>query len=162
MDRADARASQDRVGRFDNHWEIDGDPVAFRVVALPNDRGLIAALVQMTINTVEAGVELAVLEPFDRNIARDEGSILYLGERLRPGDAFGLIRPELVGVLQRRRVHFLVLGLVHEGVRLPLRGHIINLVRHRHFLPAHPYAADGYSFVSGHYATASARPTSCG
>src|SRR5215831_17740785 len=67
MDRADARTSQDRVGRLDNHWEIDGDPVAFldallfqhigelahlsmqlfvsdlpvvlRVVALPNDRG---------------------------------------------------------------------------------------------------------------------------
>src|SRR5215470_13267879 len=108
MDRADARASQNRIGRLDNHRQVDSDPVAFlyavlfqhigelahlrmqllvgnlfvilRVVALPYDCGLVAPLRQMAIDAVEARVELSVLEPFDRNVAWGEGSILYLGE----------------------------------------------------------------------------------
>src|SRR5262249_50713002 len=39
-------------------------------------------------------------------------------------------RPERVRLLERARVHFLVLGLVDEGAFLPLRGNIIDFVRH--------------------------------
>src|SRR6185503_16955519 len=96
MDRADARACEDGDRRLRDHRHVDGDAVAFldaarlqdvgkaadlgvqllvgellvvlRIVAFPEDGGLVTAFGQMTVNTVVAGVECAVLEPFDRAI----------------------------------------------------------------------------------------------
>ena len=107
MDRADPRAGQHRVGRFRDHRQIDGDAVALLdvpgaqdvghladfvvqlavgdvlglrgIVALPDDRGLVAALVEMPVDAVPGDVEDAVLEPFDRDVAGREGDVLDLG-----------------------------------------------------------------------------------
>ena len=122
MNGADPRAGQHRVSGFRDHRQIDGDAVALLdiagaqyvgeladlvmqlaiadvlrlrgIVALPDDRGLVAALVQMAVDAVPGDVEDAVLEPFDRYIAGRKGRVLDLGERLDPADAFGLLGPE--------------------------------------------------------------------
>ena len=90
MDRADARAGEHRVGRLGDHRHVDGDAVALldavrlqhigeaadilvqlaigdvlalaRVVALPQDRGLVGARRQMPVDAVVGGVERAVLD----------------------------------------------------------------------------------------------------
>ena len=126
MDRADARAGEHRVGRFRNHRHIDGDavalldaarfqhigeladfrvqlpvgdiPVVLRVVALPDDRRLLAALGEMPVDAIVGNVQNAVLEPFDRDVARREGDVLDPGEGLDPVHPLGLFAPETVRV----------------------------------------------------------------
>ena len=110
-----------------------GDVLRLRgIVALPDDRGLVAALVEMPVDAVPGDVEHAVLEPFDRDLAGREGGVLDLGEGLDPVDALGLFGPEAVGIADRARIHFAVLGLVDKGALGPFRGHVVNLLGHRH------------------------------
>ena len=96
MDGADARAGEDRVGRFRNHRHVDGDAIAlldvavaqhvgeaadfvvqfakgdflgfFRIVAFPDDGDLVTARMQMPVDAIVGGVGDAVLEPFDRDV----------------------------------------------------------------------------------------------
>ena len=165
MDRADARAGEHRIRGFRDHRHIDGDAVAllhdavahdvgeaadlvvqfligdvlaiFRIVAFPDDRGLVGALRQVAVDAVIGGVERAVLEPLDRDVARLVGGVLHLGEGLHPADALGLLAPERVGVLDRGRVHLLVLGVVDERAALPLSRNVVNLVSDIVTPPAH-------------------------
>ena len=53
-----------------------------RIVAFPDDRGLVAALVQMPVDAVLGDIEDAILEPFDRDVAGREAGVLDLGEGL--------------------------------------------------------------------------------
>ena len=165
MDGADARAGEHGVGRLRDHRHVDGDAVALldvavaqhvgeaadlvvqlligdvlgilRIVAFPDDRGLIAAAVQMAVDAVVGDVGRAVLEPFDRDVGLVEGGVLDLAERLGPVDALGLLRPRTRRVGERAPVHLLVFGVVDEGALLPLGGHFVNLVRHFVILHAH-------------------------
>src|SRR5260370_7370396 len=84
----------------------------------------------MAVDAVPRDIEDAVLEPFDRNVARGEGCVLDLGERFHPADALGLLCPEPVGVLDRARIHLLVLGLIGPGALGPSARDIINFRRH--------------------------------
>jgi hypothetical protein len=96
MDGADAGAGEHGDRRFDDHGQVDGDAVTLldaealerigefadarmefaigdgilraRLVAFPDDGGLIAARFQMPVEAGDGGVERAVLEPFDRDI----------------------------------------------------------------------------------------------
>src|SRR6202043_1929742 len=159
MNGADPRAGQHRVGGFRNHRKIDRDAVALLdvagaqdvgefadfvvqltigdvlrlrgIVALPDDRSLVAALVEMPVDAIPGDVEDAVLEPFDRNMAGREGGVLDLGERLDPADAPGLFAPEALGVVDRARIHFAVFGFIDEGALGPFRRHVVNLLGHR-------------------------------
>src|SRR5437899_10143462 len=84
----------------------------------------------MAVDAVPRDIEDAVLEPFDRNVPGREGCVLDLGERLHPADALGLLGPEPVGILDRARIHLLVLGLIGPGALGPFRRHIINFLGH--------------------------------
>src|SRR6184192_1441555 len=84
----------------------------------------------MAVDAVPRDIEDAVLEPFDRNVPGREGCVLDLGERLHPSDALGLLGPEAVGILDRARIHLLVLGLIGPGALGPFRRHIINFLGH--------------------------------
>ena len=158
MDGADPRASEHGIGDFRNHRQIDGDPVAFLdvavaqdvgqpahlvvqlaigdvlgllgIVAFPDDRGLIGALGKMPVDAVVGGVEHAVLEPFDRDIARAEGAVLDLARCSVPVQALGFLGPKAVGVLERARVHLLVLVGVDIGAFLPLRRNVVDFLGH--------------------------------
>ena len=163
MDGADARAGEHGHRSFGNHRHIDSDAVAFldaarlqhvgktadlgvqllvseflvvlRIVAFPENGGLVTAFGQVTVDAVVADVECAVLEPLDGNVVRIVRGVLHLGEGLDPVDALGLLGPEAVRVLDRTVVHLLVLGVVDEGALPPFSRHVIDLIGHRHFLP---------------------------
>ncbi|MNP41228.1 hypothetical protein D3C76_1349180 [compost metagenome] len=93
------------------------DVAAFgRVIALPDDRDLIAALGQMTVQAVVGNVQGAVGEPFDVDMVIVEGGLLHRGERLDPVEALGLLAPEAVRVDDRLLVHRLVGRLVGQRV----------------------------------------------
>ena len=111
---------------------------SFGIVAFPDDRGLVGALGQMAVDAVVGDVQRAVLEPFDRDVARRERGVLDLVERLDPVDALGLLGPEAVRVGDRALVHLLVLGLVDEGALLPLGGNLVDLVVGHRLLHAQP------------------------
>src|SRR4051794_39734835 len=158
MDRADPCAGKHRVCRFRYHRKIDRDAIAFfdiagaqdvrepadfvvqlpvgdvlrvrGIVTFPDDRGLIAALLQMAVDTVPGDIENAILEPFDRNVSGRKRRVLDLGERLHPADALGLLGPEPVGIADRTGVHLLVLGLVDKGAFGPFRGYIVDFLGH--------------------------------
>ena len=100
MDRADARASEHRIGRLGNHWQVDRDAIALLdavsfqhigeksdatrklrigdvgglrgIVAFPDDGRLVGALGQMPIDAIVGDVGDSVLEPFDRDVVRVE------------------------------------------------------------------------------------------
>ncbi len=167
MDGADAGAGEHRDRRLQDHRHVDGDAVALLdaarlqhvgeaadlgvqlligellvglgVVAFPQERGLVAALGEMAVDAIVAGVERAVLEPFDRDVVRIVGGVLHLGEGLDPVDALGLLAPELGRVLHRGGVHFLVLGVVHIGALLPIGGNVIDLIGHLNLPPCPRY-----------------------
>ena len=97
----------------------------------------------MAVDAVVGGVERAVLEPFDRDVARVVGRVLDLAERLDPVDALGLLGPEPVRVLDRALVHLLVLGVVDEAALLPLGRNLVNLVGHTFLLVRAQFRAPG-------------------
>ena len=158
MNGADPRAGQHRVGGFRDHRQIDGDAVALLdvpgaqdvghpadfvvqlpvgdvlglrgIVALPDDRGLVAALVEMAVDAVPGGVQDAVLEPFDRDVAGGEGDVLDLVEGLHPVDAPGLFGPEAIGVGDRAGIHFAVFGVIDIGALGPIGGYVVNFLGH--------------------------------
>lgn len=68
------------------------------VVAFPDDRGLVAALVQMTVETVGREVQGAIFIPFDGDVSRRERGIFHLCVRFNPIEDFTLLAPEGIGV----------------------------------------------------------------
>ena len=162
MNGADARAGEHGVGRFRDHRQVDGDAVAIldamlfqhigeaadllvqltigdmardgRVVALPDDRGLVGAVAQMPVDAVHGGVGGSVLEPFDRDIVRLEAGVLHLRIGRDPGQAVALLAPEPFRVVQRPRVKLLVFRLVDGGVRFPLVRRGIDFLGHERSL----------------------------
>ncbi|CCE09981.1 hypothetical protein BRAS3843_3500009 [Bradyrhizobium sp. STM 3843] len=158
MDRADTGAGQHRIGGFRDHRQIDRDPVALAdiavaqdvghladfvvqlaignvpalrgIVALPDDRGLVAASGEMPVDAVVGGVQNAILEPFDGDVAGRERAILDLVRRLVPVDAPGLLGPEPVRIGDRAGVHLAVFRLIDEGAFRPLSRHVVDLLGH--------------------------------
>ena len=133
--------------------------VVLGIVAFPDDGGLVAALGEMAIDAIVGGVERAVLEPFDRDVMRVERGVLDLGEGLDPIDALGLFGPEAVRILDRARVHLIVLGVVDQSALLPIGRNVIDLVGHRN--SSQPTLRRGRLLARcyTYYATASSRAT---
>ncbi len=144
MHRADAGAGQHGDGGLGDHRHVDGHPVALAdaqllqdvgqlagllmeltigeglvvlgIVALPDDRRLVAARLEVAVDAVGADVQRAVLEPADVHVVGVEGGVLDLGGRLEPVEALGLLAPEPLWVVDRLPVHGLVGGLVGVGL----------------------------------------------
>ena len=85
---------------------------------------------EMPVDAIPGDVEDAVLEPFDRNMAGREGGVLDLGERLHPVDPLALFGPEAVGIADRARIHFAVLGVIDPGALGPFGRYVVNLLGH--------------------------------
>jgi hypothetical protein len=95
-----------------------GDPaVLARVVALPDDRDLVAAGGEVAVHAVRGDVERAVMEPADMQVAGVVGDVLHLRVGPDPVDPAAVLGPEADGILQGVRVHRLVLGGVDPGAR---------------------------------------------
>ena len=146
VDRADPRAGEHRVGGFGDHRQVDRDRVAFldalvledvgeaadvlvkllvgdifgitRLVALEDDRGLVAALLEMAVDAVHRDVGDAVLVPFDRDLVGIIRAVHHFGKRLDPVDPLAVLAPEGVRVVKRGLVHLLIFGLVDQRTLL--------------------------------------------
>ncbi len=163
MDGADARASEHGISRLGDHRHIDRDRVALldalrlqhigeaadmivqfaigdmerlvRIVAFPDDRRLVAAGFEMTVEAVHRDIGDAILIPFDRDPARTEGRVLHLGEGLDPIDARApLFAPKAVGIIDRMGIELGIFCRVDIGSFRPLGTDGIDFIRHG-FLP---------------------------
>jgi hypothetical protein len=63
--------------------------VAVRIVALPDDRGLVRLVVEVPVNAVVTDIQLTILVPPDVQIVLRVGNVLDLGKRLDPVDDTG-------------------------------------------------------------------------
>ncbi len=183
MHRADAGAGQHGDRGLDDHRQVDADPVALlhadlaqavgeladpreqlgvghaavavRVVALPDDRDVVAAPgLHVAVQAGDGGVEHAVLEPFDRDVVvtrAPEACVLDLRGLAHPGDAAHLLAPEGVGVggcggdhrRAARGVHARLAGDVGLDVDETVVGHVLA--------PSFPWSTD---LVATHTRTA--------
>ncbi len=119
------RAGEHGDGDLGNHRQIDGDAVALanaerlqgvgalahalvelsiaqalgtsRIVRFPDDSGLVAALLEMAVQTVRRHVESAVVEPADVKIRRVKTHIFDARKGLQPIDAPSDLPPEILG-----------------------------------------------------------------
>ena len=151
MNRADTGTGEHRHRGFGNHRHVDRYPITLLyaaifehigefadflvqfaigqlailagIVPFPDDRNLVAAAFQVTVEAVEGNVELGPLEPLDVQIALVEAPVAHRVPGLEPGDVvFRLLGPEAFGVLDRLAIHFPVLiggdvGLFRERGR---------------------------------------------
>ena len=130
MHRADPRAGEHRRRRLGDHRHVDHDAVASRdalaleqvreppdevvqlaigqraavagLVALEDDRDLVAALAKVAVEAVGGEVERAVGEPFDVEVGLVERPVAGHGRRLDPVEPPRLLEPEGVHVVRRR------------------------------------------------------------
>src|SRR6185437_4192347 len=119
-------------------------------------------LVQVTVDAIIGGVQHAILEPFDRDIARRVGPVADLAEGLDPVDPLAMLGPESVGVANRALVHLAIFGLIDEGSFGPFCRHVIDFVGHYGPSTLKPMnaASIGRFIVEGDYASAELPPTS--
>ena len=158
MNRADARAGEHGVGGLDDHGHVDRDAIALldallqhrvgkaadfavqlavadlqivrRIVALPDDGGLVGAGGQVTVDAVGGNVEGAVFEPFDGDVRIFVGPVAGLGRGVDPVQAVLLVHPEAIGLLDGLTVHGLVLGRVDVSGLGQCLGHGVGLGVH--------------------------------
>ena len=142
MHRADTGAGEHGIGGFGNHGHVYTDAIAFfhpaafehigqlanllmqfvigdffvdgRVVAFPDNRGLIAATGQMPIDAVDADVECAAFEPADMPLL-----IIPVEHRI-PGfvpvkKGPGLFAPEACGIIDGLLIQAKVIILSDMG-----------------------------------------------
>ena len=154
MDGAEPCAGEHRIGRLGDHRHVDRDPVALadaavahdvrhaadlvvqlaigdmlrfgRVVALPDDRHLVAARRKVPVDAVIGDVGRAVLEPADRDLAWSESRVLDPGIGLEPVDPLALLAPEALGVPHRGLVLCPVAGLVDIGAAGPFGRDVVT------------------------------------
>lgn len=134
-----------RVCRFRNHRHVNRDTVTFhhavllqhigeaanvfvqfaigdllvegRVVALPDNRYLVAVVSQMPVDAIVGDIGLAVFKPLDRNVAI-KGRVFYLRIGLRPFNWLSVLSPELVRVLDTFPIPALIPFPINKRSRL--------------------------------------------
>src|ERR1700730_5196514 len=154
MDGPDARTGEDCVDRLRDHGQINRHPIALvdlavaqdvgkpadlvvqllvrdvlrlrGIVALPDDSGLVRAFRKVPVYAVIGCIQDAVLEPFDRDLARVEGAVLDPGWGLVPVEALGLLGPKSIRVAERAGIHLLVLGRIDIGALFPFRRDVVD------------------------------------
>ena len=142
MNSTNAHACQHGDSRLRDHRHIDGYPVAFlrtfclqdigefanlgvkfgigdmagisRVVTFPDNRGLVTALFQMTVEAVCSSVQRAIGKPANMKISRIIGHVADLGVRLDPVNALAVFGPEGVIVGKRFRIHGLIFTVCNQ------------------------------------------------
>jgi hypothetical protein len=98
-----------------------------RIVAFPNDRGVVFEPEQVPVDAVLRDICGSVLEPFDRNGARTERRVLYPRERFDPIDAAGFVGPEGLRIGDRAGIEFPVFRVANISALLPVRRDWIDL-----------------------------------
>ena len=161
VDRTDPGTGKHRDGKFRYHGEVDRDPVTLlytvflqyirklthmvvellvgiglgllQGLPLPDEGGLIPLGGQMPVEAVIADIQFPPGKPFQFRLA--EIPFRNLVPLLIPVEKVGLLAPELVGIVDRLLVEFLI--LLHSldiGLLLDLLGRLKNpfFIHHRH------------------------------
>ena len=143
MNRTNPGAGQHGIGSFRNHRHVNADPVTladplclhrigkpadmfmqlaigdlrvvFRVIAFPDDRGLVATGFQMPVDAVNTGVQRTVFIPFDGDRCV-EVHITDFRIRFDPVDTLALFSPEAVRVFHGLLVHRVIFRAVNQGI----------------------------------------------
>ena len=102
-----------------------------RIVAFPDDRGVVFEPEQVPVDAVLRDIGGSVLEPFDRNGARTKRRVLYPRERFDPIDAAGFAGPEGLRIGDRAGIEFPVFRVIDIGALLPVRRDWVDLFGHR-------------------------------
>ncbi len=142
MDGANAGTGQHGVGGLNHHRHVNTDAITFfnaalfeyvgqfahlvvqhligdffvviRIIALPNDCRLIGFFGKMTIDTVDAHIQLTAVEPSGRTIVKIKR--LDAGKWLAPGQKLiGLLSPELIGIFHRLLIHGIVFFAINPS-----------------------------------------------
>ena len=171
MDRPDPRAGQHRIGGLGDHRQIDHHPVAahdalrqqdighpvhlfrqlgigdmargrVRVIGFKDDRGLVGAGRQMPVDAVHAGIQHAVLEPFDRDLAQGEIGVLDLGIGLDPVQPLALAAPEADRIGHRFGIETVIIRRLDMGGPETGRNRMFGKVFNGHGWP--PLVAIGF------------------
>src|SRR5690606_21945172 len=87
-------------------------PRFVRAVALPDDRGLVAARGEMTVQAVRRDVELAIGIPPDVQVVGVERRVLHFRVRLDPVEPLAYLAPEPGRIAYRLGVVAIVAGAV--------------------------------------------------
>ncbi len=154
--RANASAGQHGHRGLRDHGHVEGDPVAFshaqvpqgvakaahlfvqlaigdagvicRIIAFPDNGGLIAPGGQMPVQAVHGHVQLAVGEPANVQIFLGVADILDLSERLHPVQTLGLLGPEGFRIVKGRLIKALILCVCDMGAPGHSLGNRIDLL----------------------------------
>src|SRR5690606_4307372 len=106
------------------------------VVAFPDNGRLVAALGEMAIKTVRGQVQGAVFIPFNRDVTRREGGVLYLLIRGHPVEDFSLLTPKDFRAGDRLLVLLLVLLRIDQAVVRNVCGNVVFVdLAHGFFSP---------------------------
>ena len=146
VNRTDARAREHGDGGFGNHRHVNRDAVAFDDAerfedvgeladilvklgvgdvlhiflgfALPDDGGLVANGLEMAVEAVDGDIQFAVLEPrmFDDTLVGVPLKLAGVRRFLEPIECGGLFHPEFFRVVDRARIHRVVLRGIDQGV----------------------------------------------
>jgi hypothetical protein len=112
--------------------------IRVRLVAFPDDRGLVCLVGKVPVDTVVADIQFTILEPADVQVLLGVGNVLDLGKRLDPVDDGGLFGPEALVVLDGSLVHLEVLILIDQPVFLEIVVDRVRLAhRNLHSVSAH-------------------------
>ena len=104
-----------------------------RIIALPDDGGVMGAFGQMPVDAIGAGIERAVGEPANMQVILVPGSVLDLGEGRHPVEPRRLLTPEGVRLLDRLPIHLCIAFGVHAcGALVGFGDGIDDLVLGRH------------------------------
>ena len=146
VDCADPRAGEHGIGGFGDHRHVDRDAVALlhaarlqhigqaadffvclaigdcgalaRVVAFPDDRGLVAAGLQVPVKAVVGDIGGAVAEPADLHVAV-EIAFDHLRVGFEPVDPLAMLAPESFRIVDRALIHGQIAVIVQMGAGGP-------------------------------------------
>jgi hypothetical protein len=163
MNRTNPCAGEHRKGCFWDHWQINCDRIAFTnamrfqhigeatyfvmqflignvaavigIITFKDDRGLIGALWQMTVDAIHRYVGCAISKPLDMDIAGGIGRIFDPRIRLDPINPLAMLGPEPLRIFVRRVLHGFVFGIIHISALSPIARDRIKFIGHWIFLP---------------------------
>ena len=176
VDGPDARAGEHGIGGLKDHRHVDGDAVALpdaeflqdvgelahggvevavgdrvavaRIIALPDEGGLVAAGFEVAVDAVGGDVEDAVRIPAHVKVSGFPGDVFHNGVGCHPVEALALLTPEGGGVCDRGGVHLPVFLRGEVGLARKRFGNGIGFRRIAHG-GAFGVSALGYRFLQG-------------
>ena len=96
------------------------------VITLPDNRDVVGFVFEVTIDTVVADIQCAVVVPANVQIVLGKRNVLHFAERFDPVDPLPLLRPKTFVVIDGARIQLVVSRFVDQRTRLRVGNHGID------------------------------------